>query len=355
MRAKAMWGYAPKLLSAWAADLRIAADSIASQPSFVAADHNGIVGVVQLDAQVCPWQVKHLWVEPSAARRGIGRALVQHAAGHAASHGQKELCIDADPNAEQFYLRIGARRVGVVPAPIEGEPDRQRPQLMLRTEHPSEERAESMQAYYAARAPEYDKVYAKPERQADLRDIERWLPAVFLGKSVLEVACGTGYWTQFIAPVARDLLGIDAAAETLEIARSRPGAATARFVVGDAYRLPATGAKFDAGFAGFWFSHVPLGRVDEFLRGFHAALAPGAVVVLLDNRLVPGSSLPIAERDAEGNTYQLRQLADGSTHRVLKNFPSEADLRRSLAGMASDVRYHEWPHYWALEYVAEVA
>ena len=41
---------------------------------------------------------------------------------------------------------------------------------------------------------------------------------------------------------------------------------------------------FAAGFAGFWFSHVPRSRVGEFLRGFHAALSPGAKVVLLDNR-----------------------------------------------------------------------
>lgn len=50
-----------------------------------------------------------------------------------------------------------------------------------------------MQAYYAARAREYDQDCAKPERQADLRAIERWLPPLFAGTRVLEVACGTAY------------------------------------------------------------------------------------------------------------------------------------------------------------------
>jgi ubiquinone/menaquinone biosynthesis C-methylase UbiE len=214
--------------------------------------------------------------------------------------------------------------------------------------------SEPMQAYYAARAAEYDRVYAKPERQADLRAIEEWLPSVFTGMSVLEVAVGTGYWTQFLAPVTRQVLGVDASLETLKIAQLRVPSSHVRFVVGDAYRLCLPRDKFEAGFAGFWFSHVPLARVREFLQGLHFALNPGAKVVLLDNRFVEGSNQPIAERDAEGNTYQLRRLDDGSTHRVLKNFPSEAELRRAVAGMGSEVRFHEWEYYWALEYVVGV-
>jgi ubiquinone/menaquinone biosynthesis C-methylase UbiE len=57
--------------------------------------------------------------------------------------------------------------------------------------------------YYAARAPEYDSIYAKPERQADLRLIEAWLAEQCAGKQVLEVACGTGYWTHRARGVAR--------------------------------------------------------------------------------------------------------------------------------------------------------
>ena len=50
-----------------------------------------------------------------------------------------------------------------------------------------------LQSYYAARAGEYDAIYRKPERQADLRAIEQWLPSVLRGRRVLEIACGTGY------------------------------------------------------------------------------------------------------------------------------------------------------------------
>lgn len=210
--------------------------------------------------------------------------------------------------------------------------------------------SDAMQGYYAARAPEYDRVYDKPERQADLRAIEAWLPTVFEGSRLLEVACGTGYWSRFLAPVVQEMLGVDASAETLAIARARVTAAHARFAVGDAYRLPAGPGRFSAAFAGFWFSHIPLERMAAFLDGLHATLAPGARVVFLDNRYVEGSSTPIAETDATGNTYQLRHLQDGSTHRVLKNFPSEQALHSAVAGVAHRVRLHAWPHYWALEY-----
>jgi demethylmenaquinone methyltransferase/2-methoxy-6-polyprenyl-1,4-benzoquinol methylase len=216
------------------------------------------------------------------------------------------------------------------------------------------EARDPLRAYYAARAAEYYRIYLKPERQADLRQIEAWLPAHFAGRRVLEVACGTGYWTRLIAPVATHMLALDAAPETLEIARRRMPEERVLFKVGDAYALHECikpGQRFDAAFAGFWWSHVPRPRLREFLQGLHACLEPDARVVFLDNRFVPGSSTPVSEEDAQGDTWQQRRLEDGSTHRVLKNFPTEAALREAVAGLANDVRITTWEHYWALEYL----
>lgn len=207
-----------------------------------------------------------------------------------------------------------------------------------------------MQDYYAARAPEYDRVYLKPERQADLSEIRQWLPTLFSRKSVLEVACGTGYWTQYIAPVASNVLAIDSSPETLQIARTRVQPGQVEFVTGDAYRLPTAARGYQCAFAGFWFSHIPKERVAEFLTGLHKALVPGARVVFLDNRFVEGNSTPISERDGQGNTYQMRRLDDGSSHRVVKNFPSELELRRTLEAIGVEIRFHAWQYFWAIEY-----
>jgi SAM-dependent methyltransferase len=208
-----------------------------------------------------------------------------------------------------------------------------------------------MQSYYAARAGEYDAVYKKPERQPDLREIEQWLPSVLRGRRVLEIACGTGYWTQFLAPVTASILAIDSADETLRIARQRVSAGHVTFALGDAYAPRRQDGPFTAAFAGFWFSHVPRRRQVEFLAALNAALEPGAKVVFLDNRFVMGSSTAVSEPDEHGDTYQSRSLGDGSTHRVLKNFPSEAQLHALVAGgLGRSPRYLSWPYFWAFEY-----
>lgn len=207
-----------------------------------------------------------------------------------------------------------------------------------------------MQAYYAARAPLYDAVYAKPERQADIGWLQAHLPARLAGRSLLEVACGTGYWTPHLAATARHLTATDGVAEPLALARARPGNAGVTFAQADAYALPPALGTFDGAFAGLWFSHVPMAQRPAFLHSLHARLAPGARVILIDNSRAQCAELPIADTDVDGNTWQVRTLPDGSRHRVLKNFPTEAELRALLAPQATVTAWRELTHFWLIEY-----
>jgi demethylmenaquinone methyltransferase/2-methoxy-6-polyprenyl-1,4-benzoquinol methylase len=208
-----------------------------------------------------------------------------------------------------------------------------------------------MQAYYAQRAKEYERIYEKPERQADLAKLRADIPALFEGETVLEIACGTGYWTPLIAARAKSVLALDYAAETLEIARSKAyERRNVDFQRADAYDLPAWPQRFSACYAGFWWSHIPLERIDAFLAGLHERLTPGARVVFMDNLYVEGNSTPLARRDAAGNTYQERRLADGSRHEVLKNFPAEGELEARLGRAGSEVRVIRYQYYWLASY-----
>ncbi len=205
--------------------------------------------------------------------------------------------------------------------------------------------------YYRLRAREYERIYEKPERQGDLAVLREHLLQALAGRDILEIACGTGYWTQVCAPSARTILATDMAEETLAIACAKEYAfGKVRFGKADAYRLEEVQGRFDAGLATFWWSHIPGKRIQDFLEGWHRRLGSGSRVVLLDNRYVEGSSTPISRVDADGNTYQLRKLADGTAHEVLKNFPQPDELRRALGDAARDLRWLELPYYWCLTY-----
>ena len=205
--------------------------------------------------------------------------------------------------------------------------------------------------YYAKRAAEYERIYAKPERQVDLTALRKRIGAMFKGRKVLELACGTGYWTEVIAAQAEHVTALDINEEVLEIARAkRVPAGRVEFTKGSACDIPGSAPRHDALYAGFWWSHVPLAEMDSFLEKASHAVAPGALIAFLDNRYVEGSSTPLSRADEEGNTYQTRRLDDGSAHEVLKNFPAESELirRASLAGSGAHVELLE--HYWLLSF-----
>ena len=112
------------------------------------------------------------------------------------------------------------------------------------------------------------------------------------------------------------------------------------------------GATLPGLFAGFWWSHVPLERLDAFLRGAVAAVAPGALLVFADNLYIEGSSTPASRTDAPGNSYQTRSLNDGSRHEVLKNFPAEPELRARVAPHGANFRYQALDCYWLMSFTA---
>src|SRR5213592_3401406 len=138
--------------------------------------------------------------------------------------------------------------------------------------------------YYAQRAGEYERVYGKPERQEELRQLKELIKSRLAGRNVLEVACGTGYWTEVAATSAHTITAFDINEAVLAIARGKsldPRKVT--FQAGDAYQPPGRG-DFDAALVAFWWSHVPKQKLAGFLRAPHKTLRPGAVVIFAAGR-----------------------------------------------------------------------
>ena len=212
--------------------------------------------------------------------------------------------------------------------------------------------ATSIVQYYANRAREYERIYAKPERQADLAALKELIRKTFIDRSVLEIACGTGYWTEVLAQCAHSVLATDINDEVLEIARSKLSITRSKHVAlkkADVYDPPCAG-PFSGCLAAFWWSHIPKDRIAEFLSQLHDSLASGAKVMFIDNRYVEGSSTPIHRTDDRGNTYQIRKLDSGEEYEVLKNFPGERELENSLSTFHRDATVELLPYYWVMSY-----
>jgi predicted N-acetyltransferase YhbS len=127
--AKARWDYPAEWLRAWSAELTLSAEYLTAHRVFVAEAAGDAVGVCVLEDHRTHWMLEHLWVDPRAAGDGIGGTLLLHALETARAHRPGRIRVRADPFAEGFYLKFGARRVGEDPAPMPGAPTRRLPVL----------------------------------------------------------------------------------------------------------------------------------------------------------------------------------------------------------------------------------
>ena len=126
---KASWGYPAAWLRAWASSLEVTSAYIEREGVWVATQGNeaaGFYALVRLDGT---WLLDHFWVRPACQGQGVGRAMFVHLVDSVRAMGPGVVVIEADPNAAAFYRHMGARDVGEVPAPVEGDPSRSLPVL----------------------------------------------------------------------------------------------------------------------------------------------------------------------------------------------------------------------------------
>ncbi len=196
----------------------------------------------------------------------------------------------------------------------------------------------------------YEAIYQSNDRQSDLDTLKEWVANLFRDRHVLEIACGSGYWTQYIGEKAAAITATDIVPESLELAQSKPIQCPTTFAQANAYTLPKTLGQFNAAFAGCWWSHIPVQKQNKFLAALHHRLSPGSQVVLIDNLYVEGKSTSIIEWDEQGNSYKHNALHNGSRQRILKNYPSKEDLYERVFPFSRNASFQELDHFWMFSY-----
>lgn len=175
---------------------------------------------------------------------------------------------------------------------------------------------------------------------------------IIMGKRVLEIACGTGNWTQVLAKRALSVTATDVNQSTLSIAKAKDMfGGNIEFSVCDAYELNVIENEFEVAFAADWFSHVPKQHYDSFLSGLHRRLEPGASVVFLDMDEQTHDREGVYS-DHYGNLVRDRTLPNGQTFPVINNFPTKTELEALLKLYATELTYRHYPTLkrWMLTY-----
>jgi len=203
--------------------------------------------------------------------------------------------------------------------------------------------------FYAKSASNHDRVYDHPERQHDLATMRARVADVLAGHTVLELACGTGYWTRILAQVAEHVVATDINPEMIAMAALRKlPADKVTLRVADANALPADLGDFTAVFIGFWWSHIKREEQLKFLARLKTQFGKDLLIVLLDETYVEGVSSTVARTDLEGNTFHIRVAPDGQRYEIPTTYPSDSSLRKKLAPAAREIRLVRLEHYWLL-------
>jgi len=213
-----------------------------------------------------------------------------------------------------------------------------------------------MIAYYKARADEYDEWFYRHGRYDRGSELNaRWFvevdeifaafDALAMTGDVLELAAGTGIWTERLLRTASAITIVDASQEMISINQARMASDRISYIQADLFTWQPT-RLYDTVCFGFWISHVPLERLDAFLGMVASALRPGGKVFFVDGRREPTSTAVNHILPEQGRQVMARKLNDGREFQIVKNFYDPAFLteRCAAAGLTVDVR--ETPTYF---------
>jgi len=225
---------------------------------------------------------------------------------------------------------------------------------------PTDALLKSQIEYYRARSGEYDDWFfrrGRYDRGADhnaawfgdvatvAKAVDAWIPH---GR-VLDLAAGTGLWTERLAVRATSVTAVDASPEALRINRARLEAGNhalrVSYVEADVFHWSPE-VLYDGVFFGFWLSHVPPERFDAFWNALRGWLNPEGSVFLVDSRYDPTSTARDHRLEGEDGTMVSRKLDDGREYRIFKVFHPSPALTKRLADLGWNAEIRETETYF---------
>ncbi|MFN6461739.1 MAG: class I SAM-dependent methyltransferase [Nostoc sp. DedVER02] len=204
--------------------------------------------------------------------------------------------------------------------------------------------------YYRARANEYDEWFYRKGRYDRSAEInQRWFNEVAAIKNtlhqigvvddILELASGTGIWTQELLRIGKKVTAIDASEEMIAINRSKLNSPSVEYHLTDLFSWqPDT--EYDLVFFAFWLSHVPPKLLDSFLKKVYQSVRIGGQLFIIDSSFEPTSTAKNHILEDDGNIYKTRKLNDGQEFKIVKIFyqPNELQDKLKKAGFQVEVK-----------------
>jgi len=208
--------------------------------------------------------------------------------------------------------------------------------------------------YYRARAQEYDEWFYrqgyydwgpafKQRWGQEVQVVREQLHRSAGGAHILEMACGTGIWTQELVKIGGQVTALDASPEMIAVNQAKLGSEQVTYRQTNLFQWQPQ-RQYDMVFFGFWLSHVPAERLSAFLRTVGRALKPKGRLFFVDSRQPETAR---RKRTVQiDDSRQSRALNDGRRFEIVKIYYNPRQLTETLRRHGFDIEVQATPNYF---------
>lgn len=197
--------------------------------------------------------------------------------------------------------------------------------------------------YYSAQANEYDQWFLRNGRfDKGISKNDEWFAEVEIVRQaladmspftkVLELACGTGLWTERLAKYTKNITAVDASTEMIAKNKERMSGKQIKYIQADIFTWEPQ-EKFEVVFFSFWMSHVPPEKFNYFWEIIAKALAPNGRVFFIDTLYNLDATANNQDIQVPEDTVAHRILNDGSEFEIIKVFYQPQKLQAELTDL----------------------